>query len=842
VIGRRLNHYEIVEKLGEGGMGEVWLARDTRLGRKVALKSLSREFAEQPQRLRRFEQEARAIASLNHPNVVTLYSVEQIEGQHILTMEYVEGVTLDELIPDEGQRIEAFFSLALPIAEAIDAAHRRGIAHRDLKPGNIMVTGDGRVKVLDFGLSRRLPGEDDETFSQDDVETRTQEGVVAGTPPYMSPEQIRGGDADHRSDLFSLGIVFHEMLAGSRPFAGPSAAVLASAILRDDPPDLATVRSDLPPRLPRLIRRCLEKDPGRRMGSAEELVGELNLSRTDATGGGVASNAKIIPGAATAGRAIAVADFENIAGDHEVDWLSGGIAETISVDLKRLTALRMVSRNEVVRAWEEVLNESGGRDIALLGSRLGVDVLICGGFQKHGDTVRVTSQVTEVATGDVIGSFKADGSAREIFDLQDRVVEELMRILDVSAVSGKEQAVRPSTGQLEAFECYAKGRWHVQRMNVSDFGKARELLTRAIEIDPDYALAHAGLGELFSLTYIATTDPEDLEIAVNHLQRAAALDPKLHEPHAWLAYSLMRAGRLDEAVASGRRAVSLDPEDSQSHYFLGIALWVKAGKEHFGDPWPELIGELGESARLTPRYQAASQMMGVALMFRGRYAEARAALERAADIEASDDFELGRFVGAHAMLARLSLRQDMVDDALRLGRRSLEILRDRDHVYTAAMLALSHGVIGDALQRLGRPEAAVSEYRSAIEIATAHPRSLGVGAVLVRSRLGLARCFQALRTPREAMILCEDATDLFRGRKGFDFSWTADVTDADLYIEMAMYHAVSKHDAEALDAIEMALRSGWGDFRLLENQPEFSRLRDRPDFGSRISASPATPP
>jgi tetratricopeptide (TPR) repeat protein len=401
--------------------------------------------------------------------------------------------------------------------------------------------------------------------------------------------------------------------------------------------------------------------------------------------------------------------------------------------------------------------------------------------------------------------------------------------------------VRPATGQLEAFECLARGRWHVRRLNFSDFRKASEFFSRAIEIDPRYAEAHAGLGETHAMAFIAHTNPGDLEAAVTHLRKAVELDPNNHAPYALLCYSLMRYGRLEEAVAAGRRATQLDPENSLGHYFLGVSLWVQAGREFRGNPWPEIFDELAASTRLTPRYQAANQLLGTARMFRGHYKEAREALIRASEIEASEDYELARFAGSHAALARLNLRQGLLDQALDLGHRSLEILRNRDHVYTAATTALTHGVIGDVLLRQHRPGDAVAAYRNAVELAQSNPQSLGIGAILVRSRLGLARCLHRSQMEREAMALYEEATDLFRLRQGYDFSWIWEATDADIYMEMALYHATTGHEEEALSALEKSIGCGWGDPRLLENEPSFVGFREKEIFrelSKRVSIDP----
>ena len=295
--GRILSHYRLVEEIGQGGMGVVFKAWDESLGRHVALKTVPAELAGDAERLKRLQREARAVAALNHPNIVTIHSVEEAEGIHFLTMELVEGRTLDVLIPRGGMALPAFFDVAVPLAEALGAAHEKGIVHRDLKPANVMVTGEGRVKVLDFGLAKlwRQEAAREEGSGAQATRTQSKDSGVVGTAPYMAPEVLQGKEADHRADIFSLGILLYEMVTGERPFKGGSGAEVMSSILRDAPAPVTEVRRDLPGMLGRVIRRCLEKDPTRRHQSALDVRNELEELRA---AGPVAAAS----GAAAAGR------------------------------------------------------------------------------------------------------------------------------------------------------------------------------------------------------------------------------------------------------------------------------------------------------------------------------------------------------------------------------------------------------------------------------------------------------------------------------------------------------------------------------------------------------------
>jgi serine/threonine protein kinase len=360
LIDRTLSHYHITAAIGAGGMGEVYRATDTKLGRDVALKVLPAEMARDPQRLMRFQREARAVAALNHPHIVTIFSVEQADGVHFLTMEFVEGQPLDRLIPEGGLPVERIVEIGTALAEALTAAHEKGIVHRDLKPANVMVTNEGRVKVLDFGLAKETRAKD----SGDATQTRcvqTEAGVVMGTPAYMSHEQVAGEMVDCRTDIFSLGIVLYEMASGQRPFKGRSSAELVSAILRDTPRDIADVRADLPEHLARVVRRCLEKDPQCRVQTSRDVYNDLReLARLPSTT--VLEPVRLTAGSASgAARAnegfwVAVLPFKYGGGNTDLTALAEGLSEDIVTGLSRFSYLRVIARSSSSRYAHELLD------------------------------------------------------------------------------------------------------------------------------------------------------------------------------------------------------------------------------------------------------------------------------------------------------------------------------------------------------------------------------------------------------------------------------------------------------------------------------------------------------
>ena len=360
MIGTTLAHYRITAALGAGGMGEVWRAHDEKLGREVALKVLPEEFSADPQRLDRFEREARAVASLNHPHIVTIYSVEEVGSIHFLTMELVDGRTLETMIPDGGFDLERFFDLATPLAEAISAAHDKSVIHRDLKPANVMVDGGGRVKVMDFGLAKLQDAKDGSDSSELPTEALTGIGTIVGTVPYMSPEQVEGLVVDHRTDIFSLGVLLYEMALGERPFKGSTSPALMSSILRDVPPSVVEIRDDLPRHLARIIGRCLEKDRRDRYQTARDVFNELKALKRE-TSGALPSSARprvepsrdrstasasvrVRPGL---DRAIAVAPFRAPGSDSTLTTLAEGLAEDITNGLARFPYLTIIDGAEL---------------------------------------------------------------------------------------------------------------------------------------------------------------------------------------------------------------------------------------------------------------------------------------------------------------------------------------------------------------------------------------------------------------------------------------------------------------------------------------------------------------
>ena len=481
--GTRLGPYEILAALGAGGMGEVYRARDTRLGRDVAIKILPEAFAADADRLRRFEQEARAIAALNHPHICQIHDV----GPGYLVLEYVEGEPLHGPLA-----VDSAVRLAIQIAGALVEAHARGFLHRDLKPANVMVTQQGAAKLLDFGLAKLVDADADLT--------RTGDGTVVGTAAYMSPEQAEGKPLDARSDVFSFGAVLYEMLSGTRAFGGPTAAQVVSAILRDDPAPLQA-----PAALDRLVRRCLQKAPAQRfqtMAEARTALEELSAPPVEQQ------------------PSIAVLPFANMSRDPDDEYFSDGLAEEIINALTRIPGLKVTARTSAFafRGKEQ--------DITLIARALRVRTILEGSVRRAGARIRVTAQLINAEDGYHLWSERYDRELTDVFAVQDEISAAIAEALQVT-LSGKARGARRHTPNLVAYEAYLRG-LHLVKQNTADaLGRSREFLEQAIALDPGYAEPHVALGESYLRMANEGVRParEVMPHARDEAQRALALDP-----------------------------------------------------------------------------------------------------------------------------------------------------------------------------------------------------------------------------------------------------------------------------------------------------------------------------
>jgi len=578
--GTKLGPYEIQSPLGAGGMGEVYRATDSKLGRDVALKVLPAEMAQDPERLGRFRREAKALAQLDHPNIVTIYSVEESDGVHFLTMQLVEGVPLDRLIPQGGLPADQIVEIASALGDALAAAHEKGIVHRDLKPANVMVSSEGRVKVLDFGLAKdvRAANVSDATLTS---ASQTQVGVVMGTPAYMSPEQTSGRPLDHRTDIFSLGVVLHEMATGRRPFEGSSSAELVSAILRDTPVSVTDVRPDLPSDLARVIRRCLEKDPRYRVQTARDVSNEFrDLSRQTsqkvirATTSTTAANADSGSTRADEGFWVAVLPFKYSGTNSDLTALAEGLTEDIVTGLSRFSYLRVIARGSTGK----YSSESG--DVRAIGKALGARYVMEGSLRQAGSRLRLAVQLVDATSGAHLWAETFDRAfvAEQIFELQDnlvpRIVSTVAETHGVLPYSMSQTLRNRNPDELTPYEALLRGFAYFKHVNVADHAGARAALEKAVEQAPGNADCWAMLSMLYreenNHGYNARPDPVGRALAA--ARRAVDTAPSNHLAHHALASVLFFRRETQAFRSAAQRAIELNPMDGFTIGYMGFLL------------------------------------------------------------------------------------------------------------------------------------------------------------------------------------------------------------------------------------------------------------------------------
>ncbi|MFN8096185.1 MAG: protein kinase [Vicinamibacteria bacterium] len=738
VPGSRLGPYEILSPLGAGGMGEVYRARDPRLGRDVAVKVLPSEVASSPDRLARFEREARAIAGLNHPNIVTLYSIEDEAGVRFLTMELVEGQSLDRLVVPGGLPGPRLIEIALALADALVTAHERGVVHRDLKPANLMVTREGRLKVLDFGLARLASTSEPPEAAVSHLPTMTgplsAAGQVVGTVPYMAPEQVRGRPVDERTDLFALGVVVYELATGRRPFTGETMADVGSAILRDRPEPLTSARADLPAALDRLVGRCLEKDAGDRLRSAREVVEELRriqglLERSD-------------PGLVTgqsedAIRSLAVLPLGNVTHDPAQEYFVDGMTEALITDLSRLEGLRVISRTSAMRY------KGAHKAVPDIARELAVDAVLEGSALLVGARVRISVRLVSARRDETLWSDRYDRDLVDVLDLQSDVAARVAR--EISLRLSPREATRLARHRPvdpEAHLEYMKGRHVAEASSPQAIELSLRHLTRALELDPHLAPAWAGIAHCHNVRASRGMAPpaEAAGSARAAARRALELDESLAEAHAELGSLDARAGDLVGAERSLARAIELNPGLTSALMVLGrvyycterhaeaqatmlralqadplsMIVHTAVGDSHYyAREYERSVGYYRKAIELDPRFDGAHTDLARSLEALGRFDEARARYEEGRRLA-------GSVAGPSFGLAHLEASMGRVDEA----RRMLEELKSArgSRVVSAWGIAALHASLGDVDDAFLWLDTAIREGSTGLVFLRVHPR------------------------------------------------------------------------------------------------------------------------
>jgi non-specific serine/threonine protein kinase len=586
LIGRSVSHYSVVRRLGSGGMGVVYEAEDSRLGRHVALKFLPPELARDGTSLERFQREARAASALNHPGICTVYAIEEHEGQHFIVMECLEGRTLAQVMAARPPfDLEGVVAIGIQIADALESAHARGIVHRDVKPANIFVNDRGQVKILDFGLARiegARRGDGGAVSRLETVGDLTTPGTAMGTVSYMSPEQARGQLADARTDLFSLGTVLYEMATGALPFPGETSAVVFDAILNRDPLPAAQVNPALPPELSRILDKALEKDRSLRYQTATDLKTDLSRLKRDMDSGRRHAAEKVDSrggGARQVEKSIAVLYFENLSGVKEDEYFRDGITEDIITELSKIKGLNIFSRPTVLAYRDKPVTPSQ------IGQQLNAAYVLAGSLRRAGNRLRINAQLVDTHTDFPLWSERYDRQMEDVFEVQDEIARKIAEALRVTLSPQEEEALASKpTENLQAYDLYLRGKSYARRLTRQDFEFALQMFENAVALDPEFALAHAAIANVCAQThYSYGRDPVWLERARAASRRAVALKPFLPEPLVAQSWILYADENYDEAARGVRQAIERKNDCEGAYYLLGRALFASGHYQEIAD-------------------------------------------------------------------------------------------------------------------------------------------------------------------------------------------------------------------------------------------------------------------
>jgi serine/threonine-protein kinase len=621
-----LGPYEILSPLGAGGMGEVYRAKDLKLGRNVAVKVLPSELASDAERLKRFQREARTASALNHPNIITIYAIDEHVAIHYIAMELVEGKTLRALMEDRLPTLK-LLAIATQMAEGLAKAHSAGVFHRDLKPENVMVRDDGLVKILDFGLAKPMLASGDVDSRMDTLTRATRAGVILGTVQYMSPEQAAGRPSDYRSDQFSFGSILYEMATGKLAFKRETMPQTLAAIMDDEPEPMRRLNEEIPGELEAIVERCLSKSSADRYESTQDLAEELKkVPETSSMG-------ERRPEAGSENvDSIAVLPFRNLSGDPGQEYLADGITEALIIDLAKVGALKVISRASVMRY------KGTDKPPPKIGRELNIDAVVEGSAVRVGERVRITAQLIHAATDRLMWAESYERDFQDLLLVQSEVTQAITG--EIKIVVTPEEGTRLAAARRvnpEAHEAYLRGRFHSYQFTPADLEKALEYYEQALQKDPEYALAYAGISQVWGWRLVLgvipprEAGPKWLEMAT----KAVELDDTLAEAHGMLAQALTwNEWEWEGAETAFRRAIELNPNHGDALVFYGHYLAIVRGR------FEDARGHIERALELDPLNSFYQGLYGIYLSWLPEYDEAIAQLQSA--LKTSPNFPLPR--------------------------------------------------------------------------------------------------------------------------------------------------------------------------------------------------------
>jgi serine/threonine-protein kinase len=691
--GKCFGHYEIINQIGAGGMGEVYLAKDKKLDRNVAVKILNEEFSQDASNLNRFIREAKATSRLNHPNILVVHEIGQQENTNYIVSEFINGKTLREVIKEKRLKLSEVLDISIPIADALCTAHSSNIIHRDIKPENIMVRPDGVVKVLDFGLAKVVQQKDRSNFGLEESTVQlshTAKDVIMGTVSYMSPEQARAQRVDARTDIFSFGIMLYEMLTGQQPFTGETFSHTIVAILEKEPPPLSQFISSFPPEIERIIKNCLAKKADKRYSMAKSLLDDLKdlkeelafqskLERRSASNKKTETETQFIRAAITAKtekrNSIAVLPFTNISAEAENEYFCDGLAEELLNALAKIDDLKVAARTSAFSF------KNKNTEVSQIGKTLNVSTILEGSVRKSGNRIRISLQLINVADGYHLWSERYDREMKEIFDVQDEITLAVVDALKVKLFGEEKAAIlKRYTDSPEAYELYLKGLYHCYKWTDEGFRKSIEYFEKALEEDPKFAPAYAKIADYYHFTsHIGLFSPHEIHPKWKAAaQRALEIDEGLADAHLAMAHIYFYFDR-DWAKAEGEfeRAIELNANSTDAHKYYGLFL---ASRERFD----QAVAEGKKALALDPLSIAVNIVGGFIYLFVDRLDDALGLVRQM--IELDSNAPQGYWVGGSLLMAN-----GKYEEAVEAFQKSLSL---GDNQMALAKLGCAYGLVG----------------------------------------------------------------------------------------------------------------------------------------------------